>query len=134
MLLLHTKQMFTHMKYIVNMSLWWHHTLGPDVITVNNIFHLHIYGTWRYVITITYIHIILYIHTYTYTHAHISTTCTYLLTDFDECADGIGRNFFPFGPENGDLSSFIPEYGRLIELKTDFVFHRTNYTTVFVSL
>ena len=78
----------------------------------------------------------LYIHTYIY--PHIYTTCTYLLTDFDECADGIGcysRYFFPFGNENEDTLSGLTNDGSIsIPLNTDFVFHSTNYTTVFVSL
>ena len=73
-----------------------------------------------------------------YTHTHIYTTCTYLLTDFDECADGIGsysRYLFPFGDENGDMLSGLTFDGFIsIQLNTDFVFHSTNYTTVFVSL
>ena len=93
-------------------------------------------------ITITYIHIILYIHTYTniilYPYTHIYTTCTYLLTDFDECADGIrcySRYLFPFGNENEDIFTGLTDDGSIsIQLNTDFVFHSTKYTTVFVSL
>ena len=74
-----------------------------------------------------------------YTHTHIHThTHTYLLTDFDECVDGIGcysRYLFPFGDENGDVFSNLTDDGFIsIQLNTDFVFHSTNYTTVFVSL
>ena len=84
-------------------------------------------------------HIILYIHTYTHIYPHIYTTCTYLLTDFDECADGIGcysRYFFPFGDENGDILTHLKDDAGFesIPLNTDFVFHSTNYRTVFVSL
>ena len=77
----------------------------------------------------------MYIHTHIYTHTH---THTYLLTDFDECADGIGCYsiyLFPFGAENGDVLSGLTDDGFIsIQLNTGFVFHSTNYTTVFVSL
>ena len=71
----------------------------------------------------------MYIHTYPHTY-------TYLFTDFDECANGIGCYriyLFPFGDENGDVLRY-DDYPLSIELNSGFVFHSTNYTTVFVSL
>ena len=60
------------------------------------------------------------------------------MTDFDECADGIGCYsiyLLPFGDESGDVLSGLIEDGSIsIQLNTDFVFHSTNYRTVFVSL
>ena len=77
-------------------------------------------------------------YTHIYPQTHIYTTCTYLLTDFDECADGIGcysRYLFPFGDETEDISSGLTNDGSIaVQLNIDFVFHSTNHTTVFVSL
>ena len=65
-------------------------------------------------------------------------THTYLFTDFDECADGIGCYriyLFPFGDKNGDVFPNVDDDHSIpIQLNTGFVFHSTNYTTVFVSL
>ena len=80
----------------------------------------------------------LYIHTYIHTHGPTPTHTYNMYISFDECADGIGcysRYFFPFGNENDDvLSGLIKDGSISIQLNTDFVFHNTSYTSVFVSL
>ena len=101
--------------------------MSSDTVTIYSIWHLEIWHNY-------YIHT----HTYTDTRTHIRTTFTYLLTDFDECADGIGcysRYLFPFGDETEDISSGLTNDGSIaVQLNIDFVFHSTNHTTVFVSL
>ena len=69
-------------------------------------------------------------------------TCTIISflysSDIDECFrcfNNSGTRFFPFGSQTEDILSNLSDDGStLILLSTEFIFHGTTYTSIFVSI
>ena len=72
-----------------------------------------------------------------HTQKHMYNYIISLSSDIDECSrcfNNSGTRFFPFGSQTEDILSNLSDDGStLILLSSEFIFHGTTYTSVYVS-